>query len=227
MGSQDLAARSKKLRDIVDTFKKTTDIIHTMSVASAVARAQGGDEVAFAWLYDYYKASVGKHLYYFVNDREVANDLYQDTFIAVIKQFKKNVPIPDFQRWLYRVASNLAVDYLRRKKLLEFVPLPENETDDPEEYMLSGLLSEEGHEDRTCEADSIRQALAQMSPQYRICVLLQELGGYSQNEIANMLGITEKAVGSNVSRGRQQLRAAYLRVVEELTATTKKGGRTN
>lgn len=198
-----------------------------MSVASTVARAQGGDEEAFAWLFDYYKASVGKHLYYLVSDWEVAYDLYQDTFIAVLKQFKKKAPIPNFQRWLYRVASNLAVDYLRHKNLLVFIPLPESETDDPEEYILSSFLAEEGHEDRVSETDCIRQALAEMSPQYRTCLLLQEVWGYSQNEIAEMLGITEKAVSSNVSRGRQQLRTAYLRVVEELADATKKGGRKN
>ncbi len=211
------------MREVARASRTSTASTNTL-IAGVVASAQVGNEEAFTWLFEYYKGSLGKHLYYLVNcDWNTAHDLYQDTFIIVYEQFKKGTSIPDFQPWLYRVATNLAIDYLRRKKKLMFVPLPESETDDPEEYTLFGLLSEEGHEARVCEVSCIRQALAEMSLQYRTCVLLQELCGYSQKEIAELLNITEKAVSSNVSRGRKQLREAYLRMVKELDETRKGG----
>jgi hypothetical protein len=57
-----------------------------------------------------------------------------------------------------------------------------------------------------------------VSPQYRVCVLLQNVWGYSQREIAETLKITEKAVSSNVSRGHKQLRMAYQNMANGLQA---------
>src|SRR6266496_5497797 len=216
--------RRRTVREVARASRTSTASADTILLAGAVADAQAGNDEAFTWLFEYYRGSLGKHLYYLVSgDWNTAYDLYQDSFIIVYVQFKKGTFIPDFQPWLYRVATNLAIDYLRHKKKIMFVPLPESETDDPEEYALFGLLSEDGPEERVCEVDCIRRALAEMSLQYRTCVLLQDLCGYSQKEIAELLSITEKAVSSNVSRGRKQLREAYLRMVTELDETRKGG----
>jgi len=187
--------------------------------------AKAGDEEAFTRLFEHYKGPLGSRLYHLVNDQEAAYDLYQEVFITVFKEFRKKAPIPNFQPWLYHVARNKAIDYLRHRNQLEFIPLPEPKIDDPEDYALASLLREEGHEERICERECIKQALAEMSPQYRICVLLQEEWGYSQKEIASILGITEKAVSSNVTRGRKQLHTAYLRTIEQTNAARK--GRPN
>lgn len=218
-----MAGRKIIVQDVVRSTDTGTGASNAMRLAINIAMAKAGDESAFTWLFEYYKGSLGGRLYRLVHDQETAYDLYQEVFITVFNEFKKKTSIPDFQRWLYRVAKNRAIDYLRREKLLEFVPLSETKTDDPEEYTLSGLLREEGHEERIVERECLKQALAEMSPQYRICVLLQEEWGYLQKEIAVMLGITEKAVSSNVTRGRKQLYIAYLRAIEHID-TVRKGG---
>jgi RNA polymerase sigma-70 factor, ECF subfamily len=222
-GSIDLAGRKIIVQDVAHITSIKTGTSGSMHRAIAVAMAKAGDEDAFTGLFEYYKDPLGKRLYRLVRNQETAYDLYQEVFITVFKEFKKKTPIPDFQPWLYRVATNKAIDYLRRKKQLEFIPLPETKTDDPEDYALSCLLSEESHEERVCETECLKQALAEMSPQYRICVLLQEEWGYSQKEIAGILGITVKAVSSNVTRGRKQLQTAYLRTIEHMDAARKGG----
>jgi len=222
-GSIDLAGRKIIVQDVAHITGVGTGRSGLVYLAFTVATAKTGDEDAFARLYEYYQVSLGKRLYHLVSDQEIASELYQEVFITVFKEFKKKTSIPDFQPWLYRVAANKAIDYLRRKKQLEFVSLSETKTDDSENYRLSVILSEESHEDHVCETECIKQAFAEMSLQYRVCVLLQEQWGYSQKEIAGMLGITEKSVSSNVTRGRKQLHTAYLRTIVDVDAARKGG----
>ena len=67
----------------------------------------------------------------------------------------------------------------------------------------------QGPEEQVSETDLIQTVLARLSPQYRTCLLLQVIAGFSQRETAHLLGISEKSVGSNVCRGREQFRRIY------------------
>jgi RNA polymerase sigma-70 factor (ECF subfamily) len=180
-----------------------------LPLTEAVDKAQARDHAAFERLYEHYKIPVWRRLFYLVGNKESAYDLFQETFLHVWKSLPKKPPEAAFEPWLYRIAKNLAIDYLRHANQLTFLPLPESESDEPKEYAFFGLLSFAGHEERVCETICIQQALECMSLQYRMCLLLQDVWGYSQREIAESLAISEKAVSSNVSRGRKQLRVAY------------------
>jgi RNA polymerase sigma factor (sigma-70 family) len=193
-----------------------------LSVAEAMERVQMKDAAAFEMLYEYYKKPLGRCLTYLVSDREAAFDLYQDTFQEIWTRLPERGFIKNFEAWLYTIARRKAIDYLRHEKKIAYVSLPEEDSIKPGEYVLSGLISIVGPEDRTCEVMCIKQALEAMSVQCRTCVLLQDLWGYSQVEIAGFLEITVKTVSANVSRGRAQLRAAYAKLMNELNAG--KGG---
>ena len=108
----------------------------------------------------------------------------------------------DYKSWLYRVATNRAIDYLRHKKLI-FTPLPDSEA-----YPQFAELLVEGHEDRICNLDWLQEAIAAMSPQYRMCVLL-DYYGYTHKQIAAQLGIAEKTVSANASHAKTQLQRKY------------------
>ena len=194
----------------------------TMSIVEAKERVHAKDWMAFERLYEYYRNPLGQRLVYLVGDREVAYDLYQDTFEHLWRKLSPENPVRNFDAWLYEIAKNLAIDYLRRTKRVIFLALPEDSSDELGSQTLLGFLSVPGHEEHICEIACVRQALAQMSPQYRICLLLQVMWGYSQHEIATSLGISEKSVSANVSRGRAQLRAAYRDMVNDLKA--RRGG---
>src|SRR5205814_497245 len=108
------------------------------------------------------------------------------------------------------VARNLAIDYLRKKeKDIKISSLFQNKSSNVVEEVTSFNLFYEGYENQLCEVECIMQALSHMSLQYRRCLVLQDVWGYSQREIAEALSITEKTVSVNVCRGRRQLREAY------------------
>jgi RNA polymerase sigma-70 factor, ECF subfamily len=158
-------------------------------------------------------------LFYLVNDAKIAEELYQETFILAWKKLQERKPIPNFEAWLYFVARNLAINHLRRTKKIQFFPF--SKEDASEEFIASNLFAEAGHEEHICEMECLKQALSQMSPQYRTCFLLQYLWGYSQREIATVLEITEKTVSANVSRGREQFRTIYKNITNNVLPVRK------
>ncbi len=110
--------------------------------------------------------------------------------------------------------------HLRRARLIRWLPWGA-----PETSMAGAHLSLVDPEEQVGQSEWVRLTLAQLSAKYRTCLLLQLEGGFSQREIAQMLGITEKSVSSSISRGRQQFRQAYLRL-EQDHANIQMGERT-
>lgn len=189
-------------------------------LAQAIRKAQEGDHAAFASLYQRYKARIWQRLTYFVGEHEAVQDLFQETFLRAwqkLPELKSGVP---FESWLKRIAANLAIDYLRHEKQALFVSLSE---EDGESGAVSILRSAVGPEAEFDLREGIRLALQAMSPQNRACVLLQDQWGFSQREIAQLLHISEKSVGAYVSRGREQLRRAYLDLSGAAPERTRKG----
>src|SRR5947207_3903377 len=182
------------------------------ALAEAVQGARTRDHAAFEYLYQRYKALIWKRLVYFVGDKEVVYDLFQETFLRAWQKLPELVQNVPFEWWLKRIAANIAIDHLRREKKLLFLPLPGDES---ENQGTSNVPSVAGPEAQLDMRESIQQALRQISPQHRTCVLLQDSWGFSQREIAHMLNISEKSVSAYISRGREQLRQVYTRLTAE------------
>ncbi len=107
-----------------------------------------------------------------------------------------------FKPWLYCIATNKAKSFLRQeKRRWSYQPLP-----DDEEHIPGVFLNVPGPEERVAEEDWLKQALRALEPQCRACLLLYVVVGFSQREIAALLGIRESTVSGNVCRGREHLR---------------------
>jgi RNA polymerase sigma-70 factor (ECF subfamily) len=195
----------------------------TMPIAEAVERACRGDLVGFAIVYEHYKTMFERRLFYLVGNQEVAYEIYQEAFLRIWRSLPKSLYISEFERWLTTIIRNLAFDYLRQEKRIQFIQWPESESDDPNEYALHGKLSEDSKEEDVCMRMCLAQALAQMSEQYRICLILHGLWGLPCQEIAQRLGVGERTVRSNLSRGREQLRKLYLRLMEDGSSVKEEG----
>lgn len=85
-----------------------------MDEQALVGHAQAGDGVAFAQLFAAYHGPITNYLYRLVHDRDVADDLAQDTFLRAYCALGRTTADLHFQPWLYRIATNLAWNYHRR-----------------------------------------------------------------------------------------------------------------
>ena len=110
----------------------------------------------------------------------------------------RGVQWEDPRAWLYRVASRLATDDYRRRRLLQWLPL------------ISAMPDPAlGVEASVAERECVRQALEQVSLKYRVPLVLYTSEGYSVNEIAQMLGLSRSAVKMRLCRAREMFRLAY------------------
>lgn len=182
-------------------------------------QARHGDREAFTALFTAYNARICTYLARLVGDDEVGRDLAQDAFLAAWRALPRVMGELRFGPWLYRIATNTARSHLRRAALIRWLPWTE-ETTSPAGQ--GGIAGPEAH---AGEAEAVKLALAQLAPQCRVCLLLQLEGGFSQREIAELLGISEKSASAYVSRGREQFRQAHRRIEADAHDNMKgKGG---
>ncbi|HLW03523.1 MAG TPA: RNA polymerase sigma factor [Ktedonobacterales bacterium] len=187
-------------------------------LAALVERARAGDVAAFTALYERFYVPICRYLARLVGDDDLGNDLAQDTFLAAWRALPGTEDGSYFVPWLYRIASNLARSHLRRARLIRWLPWAGSGGYHPE-----GYPSIAGPEEQTGEAERIKLALTGVSPKNRSCLLLQLDVGFSQREIARLLGLNEKSVSVYISRGRQQFRQAYERLEHEADVKAKGG----
>lgn len=164
-----------------------------------VRRAQRGEERAQRELILSYQHRVAGFVFAMTGRSDSVEDLAQLVFIKMIRALDRLQAPNQFESWLFRLARNTCIDYLRRQKLRRiFTPFAaehENVAEPP------GAVDTE-------ELDALRHALAQIRPQDRaLLALVQE--GRSHAEIAESLGTSVAAVKARLHRAREQLRQHY------------------
>lgn len=110
---------------------------HELSDAILVKNYVEGDEIALATLIERHKAKIYGFIYSKIQDRDICEDVFQDTFVKVIKNLKKKSYNEEgkFLPWVMRIAHNLVIDYFRKSKKM---PMQR----DTEEYSIFSLISD-------------------------------------------------------------------------------------
>jgi RNA polymerase sigma-70 factor (ECF subfamily) len=170
-------------------------------VSSAHApQARAGDVGAlFEHLYAEHQAPILNYLYRLLGDPALAEDLTQEAFARAWRARVQLAQVHNPRAWLYRIATNAARDHMRRARLLAWLPLL---SADPR-------LAHESHEEEALETERMRQALLQLSPDYRIPLVLYTCQDCSIADIAAALNISIEAVKQRLVRARQRLREVY------------------
>jgi RNA polymerase sigma-70 factor (ECF subfamily) len=182
--------------------------------ADVVSLAQRGNEGAFRELIRRYERPVFSLIYRMVRDSAAAEDLAQDSFIKVLNHLDKYRPEFKFSSWLFKIANNVAIDFLRKRQLdtismdgsphagtASEVEATSFELADSSESPLDELASRE-------LGAIIEQAIGQLRPEYRNCIMLRHVEGRSYEEIAATLDLPLGTVKTYIHRARHQLREA-------------------
>lgn len=151
-------------------------------------------------LYQDYQRPILAYLTRLVNDRETAEDLCQETFVKAIRHWAEHNPESSAVAWLYRIATNTAYDYLRRRRRICFLPLLESDPFPDDSRSMEARL--DAHE-------PVHMALEQIPPIYRIPLMLHTCEGRSTHEIAERLGCSNSAIKTRLFRARQRFRQVY------------------
>jgi RNA polymerase sigma-70 factor, ECF subfamily len=152
-------------------------------------------------LYHDHHQPIRRYLNRLVSDRETAEDLCHETFIKALRHWNELEQAAVAQSWLYRIATNTAYDYLRRRRRVAYSPL----TDEHEAIAPAPAL--ETHFD---DAEPVWAALKHLPDQYRVPLLLQLWAGYSLNDIAAALGCNVNTIKTRIHRARMRFRQLYV-----------------
>jgi RNA polymerase sigma-70 factor (ECF subfamily) len=184
-----------------------------------VALARGGEEAAYRELVRRYERPLFSLLYRMVRDRELAEDLAQETFLKALNAIESYRPEFKFSSWIFKIANNAAIDHLRRRELdtLSLQGSPHAET--PEAVEATALQIGDRQESPLEEVEArelggeIEAAIARLRPEYRSCILLRHVEGRAYEEIAEILGLPLGTVKTYIHRARNELRRelAHLR----------------
>ena len=154
----------------------------------------------FETLLHSYQQPITAYLCQLLGDEERGQELAQETFLRAYRALARGQKVDHPKAWLYRIATNAAKDEFRRARLIKWLPFqtvehePALQVPDAADCVADQLL--------------VRAALAKLSPDYRVPLLLHLGEGLSINEIAEVLNLSQGAVKMRLSRARQQFRRA-------------------
>jgi RNA polymerase sigma-70 factor (ECF subfamily) len=177
-----------------------------------VALAREGREAAYRELIRRYERPVFSLILRMVRDRQLAEDLAQETFIKALNAIATYRPEFKFSSWIFKIANNAAIDHLRRREVdtlsLDGSPNATSQDD------IEATALQVGDKGETPLAElearelgtAIEKAIGQLRPEYRSCILLRHVEGLAYEEIAQLLDLPLGTVKTYIHRARHELR---------------------
>lgn len=178
------------------------------TVMELIIRIKQGDQGAFRQLVDIYKKQVYAICIRMVGIPQEAEDLAQETFLRAYTHIDRYQLDKKFSTWLYRIATNLSIDYLRKRKPSVYLDAEVPGTDG---YTLqSQLASNELAPDETVVQSEDRHlllsAIGQLPIKYRTPIILKYIDDLSLLEISDILKLPVATVKTRIHRGREALK---------------------
>ena len=186
--------------------------LSTATDQEVVEQARDGRESAYRELIRRYQRPVFSLIYRMVRDRELAEDLSQETFVKVLNAIDRYRPEFKFSSWVFKIANNASIDHLRKKELdtLSLDGGPDATT--AERVEATALRIGDSTESPLDELEArelgsaIERAIGKLRPEYQTCIILRHVEGRPYDEIADILELPLGTVKTYIHRARAELR---------------------
>jgi RNA polymerase sigma-70 factor (ECF subfamily) len=192
-----------------------------LSDQEVVLMARNGREAAYRELIRRYERPIFALLFRMVRDRELAEDLAQETFVKALNAIESYRPEFKFSSWIFKIANNAAIDHLRRREL-DTLSLDGSPHAATPEAMQATALQIGARQESPLDAveakelgGAIEAAIGRLRPEYRSCILLRHVEGRAYEEIAEILDLPLGTVKTYIHRARNELRQSLAHLREE------------
>ena len=195
------------------TDARGVDVSETEDI-QLVERVRAHDTEAFDILVNKYRERLYSVIYNMISNKEDALDLTQDSFIKAFQSINKFHGRSAFYTWLYRIAVNTALSFIRKNRFRRFFSFEKMQEDGVESVCEREGIFAKNIEDRGIFLKELQEklniALQKLSNRHRIVVVLREIEGLEHAEIAAILKCSEGTVRSRLHYAKEQLKG-YLR----------------
>lgn len=187
---------------------------------TGAARAEAETEALITAVYGQHASAIHSYAFRLLGNQEDADDVTQEVFIRVHGRLDQLRDPSRLRPWLYRIATNLCMDQLRRRSRTRrifgvAISLDGgSDADDTGPHEFAHPISSQAI-DGVAERDHIARALRRMSPKYATCLVLHSAQGLSYREIAEILNITPGAAAVRLARARDMFGRQYEALREE------------
>ncbi len=174
--------------------------------------AREGHERAYRELVRRYERPIFSLVYRMVRDRELAEDLSQETFVKALNAIESYRPEFKFSSWIFKIANNAAIDHLRRRELDTLSLEGARDATTPERAEATALQIKDRGESPLEEMEAkelgsaIELAIGKLRPEYQSCILLRHVEDRSYEEIAEILDLPLGTVKTYIHRARAELK---------------------
>ena len=187
-----------------------------------MAQVLAGDKDAFRLLVDRHSRSLYSVAYRMTGNQQDAEEVVQDSFLRAYKSLERFELRSSFSTWLYRIAVNRSLDFLRARKMTDSRQIADNPAPDEDgtQSQIQVATSTPGPDRMLLSSeagDKIARAMAQLTPPERVAFTMRHLEGKSITEISKALKIRESAAKNSVFRAVQKMRQQ----LEPLMSTAK------
>lgn len=168
-----------------------------------IRRAQSGDEDAFAWLVRTHEVRAFRVARGLIANEEDARDVAQEAFLRVFRSLERFDFGYNFSTWLHRIVTNLAIDHLRKRRVVARGGALDDEESQAPELVDEGVEDPSAGLEREETVDEVHRCLEALAPHFHSVLVLRELEGLSCAEIAEIVDATNVTVRWRLHRGRK------------------------
>lgn len=202
------------------TTEHSADAQRQGGEVSPVGESAENDAGTLSMLYEQFRRPIHSYVYRLLGNVEDADDVTQEVFVRACISWDGLYGRGRLSAWLYRIATNLCVDILRRRKRISWWPLsyhnPNDErSEDGANDDAGWLLPDSGGIPEIAERELIRQALACIPEEYAVALVLSAAQGVPYQEVATIVGISANAAATRISRAKRMFVEAYQRLSRE------------
>ncbi len=170
-----------------------------------IIKAQAGDTESFHEIVTIYDTRIMTLTLQIAQNKEDAEDIYQETFVKVYKNISKFRFESDIYTWIYRIAVNTAYNYKRKHSKIKVVESKEDDRYDLLDWVYDPQSNEDNREELIM---AINQSLLKLSHQQRTVFILKHLQQLKIKDIANILDLSEGTVKKYLFRAMEKLRVS-------------------